>query len=64
MANLQIPLQIFRNRNSQSHGEAIAYYLCDDPDGPNLSQHEAADKLGTTRDQLWTQLRRAREKLS
>jgi hypothetical protein len=58
-----IPSHILRERGTLSAMEATVHYLCDAPDGPELPQHEAADAVGTTRDQLWKQLRRARTKI-
>jgi hypothetical protein len=61
--DIEIPTRILRERGDLSVQQAIVHYLTDDPDGPELTQQAAADAIGTTRDQLWTQLRRAREKL-
>lgn len=58
-----IPADIIRERGDLSLQQAIVHYLCDDPDGPELTQEAAAEAIGTTRDQLWIQLRRARDKL-
>lgn len=58
-----IPASVLRERGDLSLQQAVIHYLTDDPDGPGLSQHDAAEAIGTDRDQLWTQLRRAREKL-
>lgn len=58
-----LPTSVLRDRGPLSVQQAVIHWLCDDPDGPELTQEDAATAVGTTRDQLWTQLRRAREKL-
>lgn len=63
--NSQIPVTVTMLRGDLSVSEAIVYWLCDDEDGPELTQQEAAEKMGASgRDEVWTQLRRARDKLT
>lgn len=61
-----IPTHVLRDRYdapSMSPMQAIAYYLCDDPAGPELTQQAAGDALGMSRGQVYTHLSRARRKL-
>lgn len=53
-------LQDGKRRGLSLH-QSLALYLCDDPDGPNLGQTEAAALLGLgARQEIDTHLRRAR----
>lgn len=64
--NALIPCHVLRNRHGaddMSPMQAIAFYLCDDPDGPELTQQAAADLLGKARGTIKTQLGEARDKL-
>lgn len=60
---ITIPAHAIRERPALGTSEAIAYYLCDDPDGPELTQQAAADLLGKARGTIKTQLGQARDKL-
>jgi hypothetical protein len=44
-------------------GDARAYWLCEHPRGPGLTQYEAAEILDTTQGSISTQVKRASEKL-
>lgn len=56
-----IPIRVIQNRGPLSIHQALCVYLCDDPDGPMVSQAEAANLLGlSTRSQVSTHLQRAR----
>lgn len=41
-----VPLDLFRHRGDLGYGELIAYWLTRDPQGPGLSQAEAAHAMG------------------
>ncbi len=58
-----IPLSKLADRGDLSYGEAIVHYLCDDPDGPQMTTRAAGAALGRTRGTIKTQLDRARAKL-
>lgn len=48
-----------------SLGQALAWYLVEDPDGPGFTHKKAAEMLGMAqRQEISTHIRRAREKLS
>lgn len=56
-------LRILGNRGPLSIPQALCAYLCDDPEGPQLTHAEAAARLDMgARQEVSTHLRRAREK--
>lgn len=61
--NLSIPIRVLRDRAPLSIHQALALYLCDDPNGPHLTHAEAAAALGIKdRREIATHLARARER--
>jgi DNA-binding CsgD family transcriptional regulator len=65
LGSVEIPAPVLDHRYDAdlSPMQAVCYHLCDADDGPNLTQQRAADAIGTSRDQLYTHIRRARDKL-
>jgi hypothetical protein len=65
LEDVEIPARVLDHRYGAdlSPMQAVCYYLCDAADGPELSQYEVADAVGSTRDQVYTQVRRARDKI-
>lgn len=63
---ISIPVSILRDRGNLSTMQALSLYLCEDTDGPNLTQADAARVLGLgeSRQQIGTHLTRARATLA
>lgn len=60
-----IPLRILRERGPLSIHQALARYLCEDPEGPQMTHAEAAQALSLrARQEIATHLARARERLA
>lgn len=59
-----IPLHVLEDRDELglTINEAIAYWLCDDPDGPQVTQQAAAETLSTSQGSVWNLLDNARRK--
>lgn len=60
--DVTIPARVLRARGSLSPSEAIAVYLCEDPDGPRLSQADASRAMDVDPRNLHKYLRRAEAK--
>lgn len=58
----EIPPHVLEDRGPLSRSEAIAVYLCEDPDGPELPQVAAADIMRVDPRNVQTFLTRARDK--
>jgi hypothetical protein len=60
--NIEIPARILADRGALSIHQALCAYLCDDPEGPQLSHAQAARAIGlAARQEVATHLKRARE---
>lgn len=59
-----VPVRVLRERGKMSAMQAVLYYLCEDPEGPGLSQAEAGRAVSVDRRNVWHRLQSAREALA